>query len=53
MRKKLIGTDAYLEGWRKSRPKTMQGDPQEVAQAIATELEASYQEIAQNDLSNI
>ncbi len=36
-----------------SRPKTMQGDPKEVAQAIATELEASYQEIAQNDLGNI
>jgi len=53
MRKKLIGTDAYLEGWRKSRPKTMQGDPEEVAQTIATELEASYQEIAQNDLGNI
>lgn len=53
MRKKLIGTDAYLEGWRKSRPKTMEGEPQTVAKAIATQFEADYQLIAASDIDNI
>lgn len=53
MRKKLVGTDAYLEGWRKARPKSMDGDPQTVAKKIAEELEASYEDIADRDLDMV
>ena len=46
MRKRLVGTDAYLEGWRRSRPKQRDGAAGEVAKAVASELEASYEETA-------
>ena len=44
MRRKLVGTDAYLEGWRKSRPARREGGAAEVARAVAAELEAAYEE---------
>ena len=47
MRKKLAGTDAYLEGWRRSRPSHREGSAVEVARAVASELEATFDEIAQ------
>lgn len=47
MRKKLVGTDAYLEGWRRSRPKERDGRAVEVAKAVAAELEATFDDIAQ------
>ena len=46
MRKKITGTDAYLEGWRKGAPKSRQGGADEVAKAIAAEIEVDYDEIA-------
>ncbi len=50
MRHKLVGTDAYLEGWRRSRPKTRDGDAKMVAKAVAAELEDGYAAIANQDL---
>jgi len=47
MRKKLAGTDAYLDGWRRSRPKEREGQAIEVAKAVAAELEATFDDIAQ------
>lgn len=52
MRKKLIGTDAYLEGWRKGQSKTREGGAEDVAKAIAAETEAAYDEIAVKDLDD-
>lgn len=47
MRRKLAGTDAYLEGWRRSRPKRRDGSALEVARSVTSELEATFDEIAQ------
>lgn len=35
-------TDAYLAEWRKAQPYTVDGAPDEVAEAEATRLEAEY-----------
>ncbi len=53
MRKKVVGTDAYLEGWRKGRPETREGGAEDVAKAIAAETEAAYDEIAAKGLDGI
>ena len=42
MRLNLIGTDAYLEEWRKEGWQARDGTPEEVAQAVAKELETEY-----------
>lgn len=47
MRRKIVGTDAYLEGWRRSRPKERKGEAVEVAKAVVGELEETFEEIAQ------
>ena len=47
MRKKLIGTDAYLEGWRRSRPKEREGTAADAVKAVSAELEAAFDQIAQ------
>ncbi|MEZ5933319.1 MAG: virulence factor [Alphaproteobacteria bacterium] len=46
MRKKLVGTDAYLEGWRRSRPKNRDGSAAEIAKTVAAEFEAAFDEFA-------
>lgn len=46
MRKKMVGTDAYLEGWHRSRPQKREGEAVDVAKAIASELEAAFEDIA-------
>lgn len=48
MRKKLIGTDAYLEGWRRGRPEKREGQAIDVAKSVASELEATFEEIAKS-----
>lgn len=48
MRRKIVGTDAYLEGWRRSRPKEREGYAADVAKAVAIEMEAAFDEIAQS-----
>jgi hypothetical protein len=42
MRLKMTGTDAYLEQWRKDGWQERSGTPEEVANAVARELEATY-----------
>ncbi len=51
MKRKLSGTDAYLEGWRKGPSKVRDGEANEVARAIALELEDQYDEIADEDFN--
>lgn len=46
MRKKLIGTDEYLEGWHRGRPEQRDGNAEEVAKAVVAEIEADYETIA-------
>ena len=46
MRRKLAGTDAYLEGWRRGRRQRRDGLAIEVAKAVAAELEATFDEVA-------
>lgn len=46
MRRKLVGTDTYLEGWRKGRPQVREGSAEAVAKTVAAELEAEYDEVA-------
>jgi len=50
MKRRLNGTDAYLEGWRKGRTKIREGSADEIAKDIALELEEQYEEIAAKDL---
>lgn len=42
MRLKMTGTDAYLEQWRKENWQERSGTPEEVANLVARELEATY-----------
>jgi hypothetical protein len=52
MKKNLAGTEAYLEGWRKGRPKERDGDAELVAKAVTADLEADYQKIAAQQLED-
>ncbi len=42
MRAGLIGTDEYLEEWRRGPWEEREGSPEEVAKAVAQELEAAF-----------
>lgn len=42
MRLGMTGTDAYLEQWRRGGWQERPGTPEEVAQAVAVEVEAAY-----------
>lgn len=42
MKEKLAGTDAYLDQWEKGPAETREGTAEEVAWAVAAELEAGY-----------
>lgn len=50
MRNKMVGSEAYLEGWRKGRPKSREGDAKTIARAIVEETEAEYENIAAKNL---
>src|SRR5262245_34583947 len=45
MRENATGEDAYLEGWGQGEWQERPGTPEEVAAAVAEELEASFQEL--------
>ena len=45
MRRKLAGTDAYLMEWSKQATEEREGAAQEVAEAVAAEIEARYEDI--------
>jgi CTP synthase (UTP-ammonia lyase) len=51
MRKKLAGTDAYLEQWNKTPAEERPGSAKEVATAVAAEIEARYEQIRADALS--
>ena len=42
MRAGMMGTDDYLQQWRRGEWIPREGTPEEVAQAVAAELEAEY-----------
>ena len=42
MRAGMIGTDEYLEQWRRSAWQPQEGTPQEVAAAVAAEIEQEF-----------
>ncbi len=42
MRASATNTDDYLEEWRTGEPQSSEGDPQALADTLATELEAAY-----------
>jgi hypothetical protein len=45
MRDGVVGTDAYLEGWRAGPVISRAGTPREVAEAVAADLEAQFDRI--------
>lgn len=45
MKKGLVGTDAYIEEWRRGPAQDRAGGVEEVAQAVAAELESDYEKI--------
>jgi len=45
MRRGLDGSDAYLMEWRKERPVERDGTPEEVAKAMADDIESRYDSI--------
>jgi hypothetical protein len=45
MRKKLVGSDAYLEHWSRRKDGERTGEVDDVAAAVASELEGKYEEI--------
>jgi hypothetical protein len=51
MKRKLAGTDGYLEQWNKGQAVERPGDAREVAMAVAQELEARFEEIRQQALA--
>ncbi len=50
MRAGASGTDAYLAEWRTSEPVDRDGDPETVAAAAASELEAAYSDARLREL---
>ena len=50
MRAGLAGTDAYLDQWRKSDWQEREGEPKEVADSVAAELESEYSEAKVREL---
>ena len=51
MRKNLVGTDAYIEEWKRGRKQTRDGGAEDVAQAVAAELEAEFDSIRSTALA--
>jgi hypothetical protein len=45
MRRKLAGTDAYLEEWNKSKPEERDGAAADVVKQVADEIESKFIEI--------
>ena len=51
MRRKLAGTDAYLEGFNRGDPVAADGSPDEVANSISEKLEADFDSISEAALA--
>lgn len=52
MRRKLAGTDSYMDGWRRGRARHRDGGAEEVAEAVASETEAEFEAIAASVLKS-
>ena len=50
MKKKMAGTDEYLLQWSKGRPQQQEGSPEDVARAVADDLEARFDAIRAEEL---
>jgi DNA phosphorothioation-dependent restriction protein DptG len=44
-KKDIVGSDAYLEEWRKGSPEQRAGTPEEVVKAVASEFESRFDAI--------
>jgi hypothetical protein len=53
MRQGLVGTDAYLEGWRIGPVLSREGNPREVADAVTAEIEVQFDEIRTAAVSGV
>jgi hypothetical protein len=53
MRKKLVGSDAYLEQWNRRKDAERAGDVHAVAAAVAAELEGKYDEIKEEAIAQL
>ena len=45
MRKGFFGADNYLEQWRRGETQSRDGSPEDVVRAVAAEIEANYESI--------
>lgn len=52
MRQGLIGTSAYLEGWKMGPLLSQEGTPPEVAEAVEAAIEAQFEEIRLSALNS-
>lgn len=52
MKRGLDGTDDYLLHWNRKPLDSRAGSPQEVAEAVASEIEATYAEVRAEALAN-
>lgn len=50
MRQGGSDSEAYLEGWHEGPPADRAGSPESVAEAVAAELEASFEELLRRHL---
>lgn len=53
MKKGLAGTDAYLDEWSRGEAEQRDGAPEEVANAVADEIEARFDEIKKAALEGL
>ncbi|MBF2758880.1 MAG: virulence factor [Ectothiorhodospiraceae bacterium AqS1] len=53
MKKRLAGTDAYLEQWQKTPLEERAGSPPEIARAVADEIESRFDTIRADVLAQI
>ena len=53
MRKKLVGSDAYLEQWRKGKPEERTGELSTILATIVGEIEARFEHIKAAALADL
>jgi hypothetical protein len=53
MRKQLVGSDAYLDQWRRGKPEERPGDFKAVASAVADEIENQFEQIKASAIAEL
>ena len=53
MKQELVGTDAYLEQWTKSRRQNHPGSAAEVARTISAKIEQQYEQVRKTALEGL